>query len=78
MAAVLTDVPVLLSDLELIRGLLNTLYNQHHAQDIVDQYRRLDNRNRRSPLTNAIAEGLTKVEGYVENAQQEDDDELPE
>ena len=77
MGAAMTE--VLLSDLELLRGLLVTLHNQHEAQDIVDQYRRLDNRGRRSPLTNAIYDGLTKVEAYIASAEQEEgDDELPE
>lgn len=72
----MNDVPVLLTDLELLRGLLATLYNQHEAQDLVDQYRKLDNRARMSPLTRAIADGLGKVESYIDAAaQQEADDE---
>lgn len=71
----MTEVPVLLSDLELLAGLLITLANQHEAQDLVDQYRKLDNRNRRSPLTVAIGNGLDKVEAYIASAQEPEADE---
>lgn len=62
---------MLLSDLELLRGLLTTLYNQHEAQDLVDNYRKLDNRLRLSALTRAIGDSLAKVEAYIEQAEDE-------
>lgn len=67
------ETPVLLTDLVLMRDVLNTLYNAHSAQDLVDQYRKLDNRNRRSPLTNAIDGVLSKVEAYIKAATEEEE-----
>lgn len=68
------EVAVLRSDLESLQGLLSTVLNQHMAQDLVEQYRKLDNRNRRSPLTIAINDGLSKVEAYIAAADDEDED----
>ncbi len=63
------------SDLQGLQQLLSSVYNAHSAQDLVDQYRKLDNRNRRSPLTRAIENGMDTINGYldVDDAQDEDE-----
>lgn len=74
----LEEVPVLRSDLQSVLDLLNALYSQHFAQDLVEQYRKLDNRNRRSPLTLAIDTQRQKVESYMTHAMTEEEtDDVP-
>lgn len=74
----LEEVPVLRSDLQGMLDLLNALYSQHFAQDLVEQYRKLDNRNRRSPLTLAIDTQRQKVESYITHPiTEEEPDDIP-
>lgn len=62
----LEDITVLRSDLQAVVEVLNALYSQHFAQDLVEQYRKLDNRNRRSPLTLAIETQRQKLLSYLD------------
>lgn len=72
------EITVLRSDLHGVADLLNALYSQHFAQDLVEQYRKLDNRNRRSPLTVAIDTQRQKIESYVAYTDvEEETDDVP-
>lgn len=62
---------VLTADLESMLDTLNAVYSQHYAQDLVEQYRKLDNRNRRSPMTIAIDNQRKKIEAYISFADEQ-------
>ena len=67
------EVLVLRSDLEALLQCLHTVHSNHTALDLAEQYRKLDNRNRRSPLTMAIATQVAKVEAYLAYEPEDDD-----
>ncbi|WP_028058365.1 hypothetical protein [Candidatus Solirubrobacter pratensis] len=68
------EAPILVGDLTLIRDTLNAVHNVLQAEDLASQYRKLDTRVRRSPLTNAVADALLKLEGYIESAEEPEDE----
>lgn len=74
MANPIIDVPVLLTDLELLRATLNSALNQNVVLDLAEQYRKLSNRPQSSPMTKAIQGSIEKVEAYI-NSIEEDEDE---
>lgn len=67
-------VPVLLSDLEVIRSILQTNEARSEAWDLFVGYPRLGNRLQYSPLTKATGEMVQKVDAYIHGAEEEDDD----
>lgn len=69
------EVPVLLSDLENLKATLTAAQQQNEAWDIFDSYRKLNNRFQWSALTRQLNESVTKIEAYIESAQEEDDGE---
>lgn len=59
------QVPVLLSDLEILRAALSSAYYQNTTLDVADSYRRLAQRQAPSAMTKALQGAVAKVEGYI-------------
>ena len=70
----ISQVTVLLSDLEVIRAALASAYYQNETLDLTEQYRRLNNRPQPSPMTKALQGAIGKVENYIKIAIMEDED----
>lgn len=68
------EVSVLVSDLEEIKATLNATHKQNESWDIFDNYRKLNNRFQWSAMTRTISTTMTKVDAYIEEAQEDDSD----
>ena len=71
-----SEISVLVSDLEVLRAALNSAYHGYLAQDLADQYRKLSVRPQNSPMTKALDEARAKVEALLGSVEEEED-ELP-
>jgi len=74
----LQQVSVLVSDLEVIRAALTSAYYQNETLDMVDQYRKLNNRPQPSAMTKALQGAVGKVENYIQIAIIQEEDETQE
>jgi len=66
------ETPILVSDLVHWKETLAAIFSHFHAHDLAEQYRRLDQRPRRSPLTNATGDALMKLEAYLDALEDEE------
>ena len=69
----LQQVSVLVSDLEVIRAALTSAYYQNETMDMVEQYRKLNNRSQPSPMTKALQGAVGKAENYIQLAMTEEE-----
>jgi hypothetical protein len=72
----LSQVSVLVTDLEIIRAALTSAYYQNETLDMVEQYRKLSNRPQPSSMTKALQGAVGKVENYIQIALLEEEEEL--
>lgn len=70
-----SEVPVLVSDLENLKTLLDSVYGQSQASDIVDSYRKLNNRFQWSAMTRALEAEIARIEAYIASADEGDPNE---
>ena len=61
----LQQVSVLVTDLEIMRAALTSAYYQNETLDMVEQYRKLNNRPQPSAMTKALQGAVGKVENYI-------------
>lgn len=64
---------VLLSDLEVLRAALSSAYHQNLSLDLVENYRKLSNRQPQSAMTKALQGALAKIETYIALAIEEEE-----
>ena len=72
----IAQVTVLVSDLDIIRAALTSAYYQNETLDMVDQYRKLNNRPQPSPMTKALQGAVAKVENYIKIAIIEEEEQV--
>ena len=70
----ISQVSVLVTDLEIIRAALSSAYYQNETMDISEQYRKLNNRPQPSPMTKALQGAVAKVENYIKIAEIEEEE----
>lgn len=72
------EVPVLVADLKLIERALSAAYGTATAWDLLNQYRELAGRPKKSALATALQNANGRVQGYLAEADpiNQDDDEL--
>lgn len=64
----LKEIPVLVSDLENLLGILDSAYSHQQVLDLAEAYRKLNQRAAASAMTKALEEARDKVKAYVEAA----------
>jgi hypothetical protein len=74
-----SEVSVTRTDVETILEALNAAYYKSLTEDLVDQYRSLDQRMKVSALTSQLEQALEKVTAYVQllNDETEDNEDVP-
>lgn len=71
----ITEVPVLVSDLVALKDMISTAYYKSVAEDMIDAYKKLNQRVTHSAFTKALEAQMNKVDTYIEQAREEEDDE---
>lgn len=69
----ITEVPVLVSDLVSTRDMLSTSCHKSIAEDMIADYKRLNQRVTHSALTLALQKQIAKLDEYIELAREDDE-----
>lgn len=65
MSEPVSEILVLIDDLEVFRAALNSAYHAQMAMDLWDQYRKLSVRSQTSPMTKALESALERIEAIM-------------
>ncbi len=74
----LSEISILVDDLQAIYIALNAAYSMSMAHDLQEQYRQLSAKSRTSNITKALDAAASKVSVYLEEAAKEEDEPVSE
>jgi hypothetical protein len=69
------EIMILAGDMQLFYSTILTVQSFLEALDLSEQYRKLDGRGRRSPLTTSVAQIAEKLRIYIDDSEEEDEEE---